>query len=359
MLTNLPAAVLFACLAGAWAVFESARERSARPLLLTAAGGVGGVLLAAVYLVPALAEMPSMQVPHAADDPHMFRSNFVFQGSGSWMSPGLWWLFTRMGAYPTLLLAVGGGVLWLWRGERRGLFRLVLVQGLVAIFLTTSLSKPLWELLPFLRHVTLPWRLLDPAGAAAAVLGGAAIATLLSKLRGAPLATGWRPGLAAVAIFGLVAVGVVTWHRAATTNGFVTMDQAVESGRRHCAGEAFFSPAGALPPDQMPTDDMVQLSLWAPSVREFEAEAEDTVEVKVRTYWFPGWRATSDGRELVTRPEPGTGRMCIEVPPGRHTVRLEFGRTPLRTAALVTSVVAWTLWLAAAAWLTWRLTKKP
>ncbi len=57
-------------------------------------------------------------------------------------------------------------------------------------------------------------------------------------------------------------------------------------------------------------------------------------------YWFDGWRAQVDDREVpVLKGEDG---LCaFSVPEGEHQVRVYFGRTALRSAALGLSIVGW------------------
>ena len=67
-------------------------------------------------------------------------------------------------------------------------------------------------------------------------------------------------------------------------------------------------------------------------------------------FWIPGWTATVDGKPARTVPVDAIGVAGVEVPAGEHQVRLSFGPTPLRTAAIVVSLLALAMWLALAWW---------
>jgi hypothetical protein len=76
--------------------------------------------------------------------------------------------------------------------------------------------------------------------------------------------------------------------------------------------------------------------------------AEMTFEVTVPSdhgiavvpfHYFPGWKATLDGRDWPVAPGPG-GLIALGVPEGRHVARVYFGTTPPRVAG-------WLLCLAA------------
>jgi hypothetical protein len=63
---------------------------------------------------------------------------------------------------------------------------------------------------------------------------------------------------------------------------------------------------------------------------------------------IPGWTATIDGKPAHTLPTDAIGVVGVEVPAGDHQVRLAFGPTPLRWAAIVVSLLALGVWLALA-----------
>ena len=67
-------------------------------------------------------------------------------------------------------------------------------------------------------------------------------------------------------------------------------------------------------------------------------------------FWIPGWSATIDGKPAPTTPVGEIGVVGIDVPAGEHQVRLVFGPTPLRLAAMVVSLLAFVAWLATAWW---------
>jgi hypothetical protein len=67
-------------------------------------------------------------------------------------------------------------------------------------------------------------------------------------------------------------------------------------------------------------------------------------------FWIPGWSATIDGKPAPTTPVGAIGVVGIDVPAGEHRVRLVFGPTPLRLAAMVVSLLAFIAWLAVAWW---------
>jgi hypothetical protein len=71
---------------------------------------------------------------------------------------------------------------------------------------------------------------------------------------------------------------------------------------------------------------------WAPEHRNFEVEPGEATELRVRTYYYPHWVASSAGRTLSTRAD-GDGALLISLPanPSNATaVNLDF-REPRRS----------------------------
>lgn len=60
--------------------------------------------------------------------------------------------------------------------------------------------------------------------------------------------------------------------------------------------------------------------------------ADGPVALRFYTYYFPGWRATVDGRPVVIRADGPNGLIGLDVPPGEHDVQVVFRSTPARVA---------------------------
>ncbi len=71
------------------------------------------------------------------------------------------------------------------------------------------------------------------------------------------------------------------------------------------------------------------------------------VTITLLTFDYPGWHAEIDGSEvpIVTTPD---GFISVEVPAGRHEVKISFGSTPVRRAAWLIALLAVALTIALA-----------
>ena len=78
-------------------------------------------------------------------------------------------------------------------------------------------------------------------------------------------------------------------------------------------------------------------------------------QLSLHAYWIPGWSATVDGQPVPTGPVDAIGLAGVALPAGEHEVRLAFGATPLRRAAVWLSLLALVAWLVIAWRRHWRL----
>jgi len=71
----------------------------------------------------------------------------------------------------------------------------------------------------------------------------------------------------------------------------------------------------------------------------FETISPSSTSVNVRTFWFPGWVAFINGEEVNVGVNPDDGTILINVPKGLSTVEVTFIDTPVRVYALWISFI--------------------
>jgi hypothetical protein len=238
--------------------------------------------------------------------------------------------------------------------------RLFIVAGLlIATFMITTLSRPLWDNLPLLPFVQFPWRFLSVQ----AFFGALAIAALALLPRRRILV----PSLVIV----LLVVGL-----SALQTDFLALSDADVTAERLAEYEWYTGNIGTtvsaeyLPPYVQPRP---QSSGWLnngmpESARAIEGALSSALLIDRRassqqwrldvrapgaaitlpTLFWPGWKAKIDGNPAEIRPAAGSGLITLELPPGEHEVALALNRTPIRLFGELASFVTVlaTMWLA-------------
>ena len=317
-----------------------------------------GLALSAFYWAPALLEQGVVQLEenltgyfhyagHFRDANLVQRSlrfNFAVDAAGTPFA---------MGLVQAILGTIGLVVVLTWVLRRSPLRRHAVllffaITALMATFLITPWSRPLWDRLPLLPFVQFPWRWLSVQALAVAVLVGT-----LARLPRQP-GSQWA---VAVALSVLLMVAVLPGLRVE----YLPLRDADVTPQRLMLYELFTGNIGStvraeyLPQAVRPRPwtsgavmgepelpigaDEAQLLSRSAVTQRWQVRVSTERELVFATYWFPGWRATVDGQPVTTAAQPGHGGIRVRVPAGTHEVRLALGRSPLRLAAEIVSLL--------------------
>ena len=72
----------------------------------------------------------------------------------------------------------------------------------------------------------------------------------------------------------------------------------------------------------------------------FNTDYTDETVFNYYKYYFPGWVAKIDGKEVAIKPGNPYGQITFTVPPGQHEVEVAFKETLFRKALDIVSLVA-------------------
>ena len=227
----------------------------------------------------------------------------------------------------------------------------------IALFAMTPAAKSLWDVLPLVNLVQFPWRLLALIVMTLALLAGAGTAWLEQRLP-ANVEPGAYVYLAALALV-LASFpytrpelhpvrpedesprAVIDFElEYPDMRGMTRWSERLPENRdsplieQYLAGEplrraAIVAGKGTI----------VEQSSAGASARAV-VRADEPLRLWFYTYYFPGWRATLDGRPVEIAPDPPNGLIGIDVPPGEHEVAIRFGATPLRRLAAGISLLS-------------------
>ena len=356
--THLPFAVLVSVTVVPAVLCASVPSWRVRPLAAIATraglGGVLGVALAAIYLMPALLLQGNISIS-------LMWSEY-FQPTP--------WLLTSFTVWPSLQLMsvvaalamanlIGCVAVLLTLRGRPGtrLARALAIASMLGVFMLAGLIPFVWEI-PLLAKVQFPWRLLGMVEVAS--IGALALAA--GSVPGRAL----RPVLVAMAFVSLPGAAIVAYQ------GGVDVIQAREFARNDLSDELAQTPdAAEYLPAGIPRDIAVEFSrrhfppmppartvTCVPVATRCERDTDGfivvdgpaPVTVTVQTFYFPGWQARlDDGTTLPARPAAPNRVLAIDVPAGHTRFQTERAPTwPERAGADVSLVAGLitAIWLA-------------
>ncbi len=322
-----------------------------------------GLGAAAVYLLPAFAERPLVQLEWldwvARAEAHtLFSTDMPHREAMAAFNHRV----SVLACWTSALAAVAAvAALWPgdprpWRQGRGGAGLPVAGTAALAAItfgMMTSWSAPLWTTLPILPSIQFPWRLLLVLTPATALLVACAAARVTAAGTPAPARA---LGAAALLLFGVILV--VSAREIVAPASLDTPQASRIAGDTAGAQDAAeYRPRGApaagfprLPrAESLAPGGRAEVLAWTPARRVVVVEGEAAGRLRVATFLYAGWRGAIDGRPLPL--EAGeAGVIEAQVPAGRHVVELRFGVTPVRAAGTVVSAISlaaligWMVW---------------
>ncbi len=246
---------------------------------------------------------------------------------------------------------------WAWKrgagGDLRFLSFLTCIL-LLLCFLMMPASLWLWDHLPLLKYVELPWRMLGPAAVCVALL----VASLARSKPGLSLGP-WELaiGLGLLILPNLVHIAPPRTFRPNLSNWspqqIAARGIAVTTRREY--QPRWLTQAGTLEasPPQVKVasgDAEVRQTAKTPVFRSLEVSARTDAVVELGLAFFPGWKVAVDDREVPVEVSDPGGAIRFQVPSGDHQVKVRFARTLPRWMGEGLSVLSVLL----AFWLWWR-----
>ncbi len=347
-----------------------------RRIALLAAGGLLALALAAWVWLPYLAETGFVQLGEQTTGYFFYGNHFR---AGDLVQRGF--LFDYDTGHETsspfsmglaqAILAVAGTLALIFRMLReRAWWRDGFLLGGLALstLMITPLSDPVWAHVPFLPLAQFPWRFLSIQALFCAAAMGALITFVPQHSFGTSLKP--APALVSLGLGVLLAVAALGSLRP----DFILLTDSDITPQRLQWYESFsgnigttiryeYLPVWATPRPYasdvlLGRDAHAKFLVGLGSARRVEAGAasqtwafdveSESARVALPLLYWPGWRATVDGLRVELTPLEGLGYVQLEVPQGEHIVRLWLGRTPIRLASEIASLVA--LIVALAVW---------
>src|SRR5215510_2619588 len=221
--------------------------------------------------------------------------------------------------------------------------RLWLILGIVTPFMSTSFSIYVSRFIPKIQIAVPPFRWLAISSLFTSLLIAATI-DLLRRTRGL------RPKYelaAKAALVVVIALNVWLTGQGIISDAFTKQTHTAQVG----FSDSGFTPRDATRPAEMPNTPSVvikpeggasEILKWAPTYREIAVRVDQPSEVRLKTYNFPGWTARIDGN-VVPLLSDQDGVQQVAVPPGIHNIQTTFESTFPRTAGTLLAILGLTM----------------
>ncbi|MCS6836647.1 MAG: 6-pyruvoyl-tetrahydropterin synthase-related protein [Anaerolineae bacterium] len=346
-----------------WLVFRSnARQRDALRLLMVLILGAG---VAAIFWLPALAEMPLVRLGQAdamfQPQNNLLALEVLLGGSDtsgkSWQQSAAFQ--PRIGHIQLVALMLG--TVLAWRQRWRGLALGMLMGAGWLIFLMMPLSAELWMDLPFVGLIQFPWRLLNVVVVLCALGAGLAVESLPSRARMGALLVLWlfahlllapmwhvpveRREPPALTPADILAYELNTGHLGLTPAddylprtaqvrpqfglyterrlSYVARSWRVDVDQETLPEGLYFSPAGAHG-----------------ARLDYDMTVPKETDLRLLQLAFPGWRVWADGVEVPVKPDKPHGLMTIALPSGAQKLTVAYEGTCTQHLAALLSLAS-------------------
>jgi hypothetical protein len=329
-LTNIPAAVMVNYSLALLIVVLAILKHSPRVLLYGTLAVLLGAALAAFFLVPAAYEQKWVNIAEVLSPGVRPQDNFLFVKINDVDHNRFNLLISLMTTAEIIVLAIAAFFSHAWRRRQPRVWYALFAWALVAALLNFSFTSFLWEHLPELRYLQLPWRWLLCLNLAFALF--------------VTMAT--RRWMVRVSIcLAMFAVLTLVWHRVQapwweTAADFGDMLAHQQSGAGY-EGTDEYVPVGGDPyeikqdaPRAALDDDaasdqgqQIQIQRWGAESKMFTAHVERPASLVLRLFNYPAWRVEVNGIVVASSTRDVTGQMLIPVQAGENRVQITFTRT--------------------------------
>jgi hypothetical protein len=350
-LNNAPAAIMIHYSLAGLTVLLAALDRSWRPLTRAALAIVLGAGLASFYLIPAAFEEKWVNIAEVLAPGVRPQDNFLLTHIPDPEHNRFNLLLSTVAVAEIGVVVLAIWFSRTWRSRRRELWTLLAGWAAVSALIMLPITNLLWQHLPKLRFVQLPWRWLLCLNVAAAIL-------LTIALRRWSARVLVSAALLAVVVIAGYRIQPPWWDSASDIR---EMSDAIYIGAGY-EGTDEYVPFGADPyeldkdlsrvTDSSGAPQRTEVLQWGPVDKHLVVHTRGAELLTLRLFNYPAWEVIVNGKRVETQTTEVTGQMEIPIATGRNDVHIRFGRTRDRTIGDLVSLVS--LGALLAAWIATR-----
>jgi hypothetical protein len=340
-LTNIPAAVMVCYSFALLILILAVLKRSPRILLDATLAVLLGAALSAFFLVPAAYEQRWVNIAEVLSPGVRPQDNFLFIKLDDLDHNRFNLLVSVIASTEIILLVITAYLSRTWRSRQPRVWWMLFGWASFATLLNFSFTAWLWNHLPELRYLQLPWRWLLCLSCAFALF-----VTLASRR--------WIVRL--LICLAMLAALTFVWQRIQppwwdtssdirellehqqTSAGYDGTDEYVPFGADPYEVKQD-APRVALENSAAPNQIQLQTQQWDAESKTFAAVVSQPGQLVLRLFNYPAWHVEVNGQPAATATRAVTGQMLIPVEAGENRVTIMFTRTWDRTLGAIISFV--------------------
>lgn len=308
-----------------------------------------GFLLSAAYLMPLVFEKPFVSLGTFVEDFH-YSDFFFIPNKADGFPPNHTWRYFHKEYTVNLIYMIATllAVIIATTKSKQSLFDKDMINanhffiGLAAmtIFFLFGISSLIWETIPFFKYIQFPSRWLHITAFAIAFISASWFHILenssVGKIASNLLIT--TPFLVSL---------LLDSHYISSSHVFpakeLTPAKSINLTLEHLPAGVKLEKLDKRNPSSpkatiIEGNGKADTVIWQSAERVIEINAEQPSVLRVRTFNFPGWTAYIDGIRTEINTERDTRVMLVNVPAGKHRMRLVFRDTPVRLAGKLISL---------------------
>lgn len=231
-------------------------------------------------------------------------------------------------------------ILQIKRKDKKAYYSLFfLLWSILVLFLMLGISKPVWQLVPFMNYFQFPWRLLSVEILFASFLAGSIFSLNIKKRL-------INVGLAIFLVFVAFVLGIgyakPAYYMYRADSYYLTRSNFIDG--TNSIGNVFntiwFNQNLRRQNERIIIDKgRIESSVTKPTVHRYFVSIYAESRITLNIAYFPSWNVYVDGKKIATR-QDGNGLISFIVPLGNHLIEVKFGDTPIRTIANSISLIS-------------------
>jgi uncharacterized membrane protein len=353
ILTHLVSGFIFSLLIGAYFLYTFFSIKERKNLFKTGFSLILGLGLSAVYLLPVIFERRFVQIDYIVNCPvGDYKKNFLFTWDKIQTVLRNFYLPMHIGVILEVILFLF--IIFMIRKNRqifshRPMINFFAFLFFSAFFLTTPLSRPVWDLVPGFPFLQFPWRWIPIMELSLCFLIGVLFAFEgLSSLRNTTMK---RAINYILIIFSLISLATITKSTVipdTSVKKFINPEQV-----KHLMDPPLeYTPVWVenIKPIMSETRNkrvsvisgmaIIHIVEWKSEKRVINVEASTPALLRISTFYYPGWEAEIDGNKIQIGIEKESGAMLVNIPKGEHSLIFQFKDTPIRYYAKLISLAS-------------------